>query len=253
MKDSNRKSYQARDVVKWYEQLRDMTPVERIVFERKMPGLASAALLDIGIGGGRTTRYLLSRCRHYTGIDYSSAFADLVKNNYPGADIRFMDARSMEAFGNEAFDVVNFSFNGIDYVGPEDRLLIFKEIRRVLKPGGSFFFSTHNKSHGNFNLQPWTLKGLNSFVKLKTWLKLAPWRLRHRLQKAHEVYTDDYAVINDSAHNYSLMTFYTTPAFLMEQLVGQGFRDIMFYTKEGKPESAAQLDEWIFVTCKKSA
>lgn len=252
MKDPNKETYQAGDVLKWYDKLEAITPVERIVFERDTDALAAASVLDIGIGGGRTTRYLLSRCRAYTGIDYSPGFVKVVKHKYPQADIRLMDARHLEALTDAGFDVVNFSFNGIDYVGAEDRLLVLSEIRRVLRPGGLFFFSTHNQSHESFNKQPWTRKGLSTSVKIKTWLKLLPWQLRHRLQKRHEVYAKAYAVINDSAHHYSLMTFYTTPEFLLEQLEQQGFSEIVCYTKDGKQEGAANLDEWIFVTCKRS-
>ena len=46
---------------------------------------------------------------------------------------------------DNSFDVVIFSFNGIDYIYPYiKRLAALKEIRRVLKTNGLFIFSSHN-------------------------------------------------------------------------------------------------------------
>lgn len=245
----NLDTYNDQLVVNWYKALTGLTPVEKQVFGNYAPLLGN--VLDIGIGGGRTTAYLLDKCTSYTGIDYSKGFAELVGQKYPGADIRYMDARNLEAFENNSFDLVNFSFNGMDYTDLDGRKKILAEIYRVLKPGGIFFFSTHNKSHHTFNKPAWSNPANSFFVNLKTFIKLLPHLPTHYKHKKNEHIQTDYAIINDSAHNYRLLTFYTTPAFLRGQLTGYGFANAVFYTLAGEVKTDEELDDWIFVTAGK--
>ena len=75
----NLNTYNSTSVVNWYAGLKEMTVVELRIFETHRDFLKQAALLDIGIGGGRTTRYLKDKCKTYTGIDYSEGFVTQVK------------------------------------------------------------------------------------------------------------------------------------------------------------------------------
>ena len=49
------------------------------------------------------------------------------------------------AFPDAAFDIVAFSYNGLDAVGFEDRHVVLDEVARVLAPGGVFAFSSLNR------------------------------------------------------------------------------------------------------------
>lgn len=249
--DKNLKVYTSEKVVQWYRHLKEIVPVEKMVFDKYMNVLKQGDVLDIGIGGGRTTAYLLNICHEYTGIDYSENFVSSVKEEYPNARCLVMDARDLSFFNDESFDFVNFSFNGIDYVNLEGRTKIISEISRILKPGGLFFFSTHNKNHFSFNKLPWFNKENSFFINLKTFLKLFPFLIKKVAHKKDETIKENYAVINDSAHNYGLMTFYTSPAFLRKQLTDSGFENIELYLKSGEKKEDPLLEEWIFVTGKK--
>lgn len=247
----NLNTYNSSSVVNWYAGLKDMTAVELRIFETQHDFLKQAALLDIGIGGGRTTRYLKDKCKTYTGIDYSHGFVTQVKKEFPEVTSLVMDARDLSAFKDQSFDFVNFSFNGIDYVNLEDRIKILSEIARVLKPNGLFFFSTHNKDHATFHVAPWLNTETGFFTNFKTFLKLSPFLLRKLKNKSREFLSRDYAIINDSAHNYRLFTFYTSVAFLKKQLSETKFDQPKLYSKTGKEVSDAELDDWIFVLTKK--
>lgn len=252
MTHSNIDTYNSSIVINWYDNLGDLTNIEKHIFERYQPLIKNAKLLDIGIGGGRTTNYLHARCLYYIGIDYSQGFVNLTKNKFPTLDIRCLDARNLSVFSDNSFDFINFSFNGIDYVNLKDREIIFSEIYRLLKPNGIFFFSTHNMSHDTFNKRAWQNPNTSFFINLKTFLKLAPFEFTHQLQKRKELYTSDFAIINDSAHNYKLLTFYTSPSFLYKQLMKFKFSNVQFFLKSGLQSKEDKLDDWIFCTCEKS-
>lgn len=248
--EKNLEVYNSQQVVDWYTQLRQILPVEEKIF-RESQILLQGKVLDLGIGGGRTTAYLLERCRSYTGIDYSENFVRAVKKEFPKAECFTMDARDLSAFSDTAFDLVNFSFNGIDYVNLEGRKKILEECQRVLKPGGLLFFSTHNRDYSTFNVPPWLHKGNGAWINLKTFVKLAPFLLRKKRQAHKELIGKDYAIINDSAHQFSLMTFYTSPSFLRKQLSEIGLNDAQFYLRSGEKAEDAALEDWIFVTARK--
>ena len=251
MMDKNLEVYSSKQVITWYTQLREIIPVEKIIFEKHKALLQQGSLLDIGIGGGRTTAHLLNLCKKYTGIDYSENFVNAVKKQHPEFSCFVMDARDLSTFKNESFDFVNFSFNGMDYVNLEGREKIIFEISRVLKPNGLFFFSTHNKNHPDFNTSPWLNRNNSLLTNIKTFIKLIPFFTRKMRHKKNELFSKDFAIINDSAHNYGLMTFYTSPAFLRTQLADAAFGEINFYTKLGEKKEDSELENWIFVTGKK--
>ncbi len=251
MKDPNLKTYNSKNVLKWYGRLDSIIPIEEYIFKTNEFVIKPGTLLDIGIGGGRTTRYLINKCKAYIGIDYSEGFINKLKGFYPEADLRLMDAGNLEAFEANTFDFVNFSFNGIDYVNLQDREKILEEIYRVLKPGGIFFFSTHNMLHPSFNKNPWGNKSDSSATRIKTFIKLMPFYGRHLINRTKETREKHYSIINDSAHNYGLMTFYTSPEFIQQQLGEHHFCNINLYSKKSRVSDAETLDDWIFVTCKK--
>lgn len=247
--DSNSEVYSNSRVVEYYNKLSGLYEAEKKLFDRFGDLIRKANLLDIGIGAGRTTSFLLGACRQYCGIDYSAEFIKLCREKFPQADLRVADARNMREFPDQRFDVVNFSFNGIDSVDLQGREKIISEIHRVLKPGGLFLFSTHNKRHHSFGLEPWQQKNISFYIKLKSFIKLLPFFPKKLMNKKKQIITADYGIINDSAHNYSLFNFYTSPSFLRSQLLKQGFEKIELYSAAGSPAADNLLDEWIYVSC----
>jgi len=141
--DTNLKTYDAPEVAAHYAALDYLTPCERMLFDAYIP--RGSAILDLGVGGGRTTAYLASRASRYVGVDYATAMVKACQSRFPELEFVLADAANLTAFPNASFDAVVFSFNGIDYVLPEEaRRSCFGHIHRVLKPKGVLIFSSHN-------------------------------------------------------------------------------------------------------------
>ncbi len=145
--DPNRKNraiFDAQSTLSQYEAREDdLTPVERELFARFLP--PAGEILDLGVGTGRTTRFLFPMAKRYVGLDYSPGMVGRCKERFPEASLVLGDAEDLSSFSDESFDAAVFSYNGIDYLCPDaKRLACLVEIHRVLRPGGVFIFSTHN-------------------------------------------------------------------------------------------------------------
>jgi SAM-dependent methyltransferase len=141
--DRNLQIYEASEVAAHYAALDYLTPCERLLFDTYVP--SGSAILDLGVGGGRTTSHLASRASRYVGVDYSAAMIRACQSKFPGLEFVVADAANLAIFPAASFDVVVFAFNGMDYVLPEQsRRICLEHIGRVLKAGGVLIFSSHN-------------------------------------------------------------------------------------------------------------
>jgi len=140
---ANLQTYRIPEVASYYAALNYLTPCERLLFQSYIkPGMS---VLDLGVGGGRTTVYLAKVASRYLGIDYSAAMIGACRKKFPDLDFRLADASDLSAFEDESFDAVVFSFNGLDSVVLKDkRSRCLHECWRVLRPAGVFIFSSHN-------------------------------------------------------------------------------------------------------------
>jgi SAM-dependent methyltransferase len=117
---------------------------EERLLRRVADELRGQPLLDIGVGGGRTLPLLRELSDDYTGIDYSDELVAAARRRFPQARIEIGDARDLSRFATSHFALVFFSFNGIDGITHDERGQVFREVLRVLRPGGLFAYSTNN-------------------------------------------------------------------------------------------------------------
>lgn len=134
------------EVVAAYAPRQELTPAEAPLFDRRIP--AGSSILDLGVGAGRTTAWLVERAGaggSYVGTDVAPRMIEAARRAHPSVDLRVGDAADLGAFEDRCFDVVVFSYNGLDYLAPDEaRHRCLREVHRVLRPGGTFVFSTHD-------------------------------------------------------------------------------------------------------------
>lgn len=135
--------YNSPTVTAGYGQQEYITPCERLLFDAYIK--AGMTVLDIGIGGGRTSPYLAKNASRYVGIDYASKMIQICREKYPQWEYLQCSATDLSPFQNGSFDVVVIAFNMLDDLYPhESRWRCLQECQRVLREDGLFIFSSHN-------------------------------------------------------------------------------------------------------------
>ena len=197
-------------------------------------------ILDIGVGGGRTAALLQDK-GDYIGIDYTPEMVARARAKHPSLKFELMDARDLSAFSDGEFDLVTFSYNGIDSVDAEGRVLVMREASRVLSPAGLFVFSTFNRDWSGFDRlnehRPieWTLDPVRLGFRLIRHIEGGILKaLRMRRHASLEVREPDHAILIHSAHDFGIMVHATTYPHLTAQLQSAGFAgDLVLFDREG--------------------
>ncbi|SAK75841.1 type 11 methyltransferase [Caballeronia hypogeia] len=226
----NLKAYSTQRVVSDFSSDHILQKAEEVIFSRLAPRVAGGSILDIGVGCGRTTPALVEISEDYTGIDYSAGMVDVCKERLPEQRFLTMDARKLDgAFSRDYFDLVVFSFNGIDNVGHEDRLTILSKIHQILKPGGYFVFSSHNRGFAQFenfvHSRPSIGLSLNPMRTLRNISRFPLQYARHARNSRQNVIEADYAVINEPAGDFQMLQYYISIESQARQLRALGFSE----------------------------
>lgn len=256
MTDVNAATWRDPGLVAFYAADQVLQPAEARILAELQPRMAPWSMLDIGIGGGRTTRHFAPLVAQYTGIDIAPGMVAHCRRSFAAPHCRFevADVRDLSPLGGACFDFVLFSFNGLDYLGHQDRVRALEQIRSVCRPGALFCFSTHNlQALGH------VMRLRAQFTRDRAWLwrnlrNWAHWRLRHARQVAKVVAANpDWAIVNDGAHECRLDTYYVRPAAQLAQLA-PAFTDVRVFARDGAEVVDDQLgrieDDWLYFLCR---
>jgi SAM-dependent methyltransferase len=211
---------------------------ERAAFEYLAKMDRFKAVLDIGVGAGRTVPMMLDLSDDYQAIDFNESMVEACRAKHPSVRVEFGDARDLSRFDDNSFDLVAFSWNGIDAVDHDDRELIFREVRRVLKDAGTFFFSTHNKAGPGHGETPWRLRvsHLSHPRHLGQLVAFFPVNVRnHRRLRPMNRDMGGWSMMNCAAHHFELFIHYTTLENQLAELQAAGFAPdpIVFSDRRG--------------------
>jgi SAM-dependent methyltransferase len=253
-KPRNYDAYNRPDIVADYVRSAELFPSELVALERLCHLVPRPSVLDIGVGGGRTTGAFSEPASRYVGIDYSPAMILACERRFAGSAPRLEfsvgDVRRL-TYEDGSFDFVLFSFNGIDYMDQNDRLEALREIYRICAPDGIFCFSSHNlwSLEHVYGSRPASRKGVyRKLTGMLNWavLRAANPPLRDLLRQGH-------AMVNDGVHGFRLRTYYADPNEVLAQLADVGFASVTVYDLDGdaveQPVADSCTDDWLAYLC----
>lgn len=249
----NREVYDSAQTVQVYGKTFELQKVEQTIIEMLKNQLSEMRMLDIGIGGGRTTMHLAFRVKEYLGIDYAQNMIAVCQKRFSqdmsNKLFRQMDVRAMNDLAEHSFDFVFFSYNGIDYMPHEDRLKALNQIKRVIKPMGYFCFSSHN-----FNYLEHYIHVPICRNPIRWWQMMnRSWEVRNRMKVKKQI---SYAIISDGGEEFRVRTYYSKPLQQIQHLANSGFINIRVFSEQTGQEIQDRMkleeiknDRWLYYLC----
>ncbi len=130
---------------KWAKHMRSGKNIAHEYLEKpamyaELPDLFGKKVLCLGCGTGEECEHLNSLGAETVGIDISKGLIDYAKKSFPNIEFHVMNMEQV-TFKDESFDYV-YSSLVMHYVDSWSKVL--SEMHRILKPGGTFLFSTHH-------------------------------------------------------------------------------------------------------------
>lgn len=224
---------------------RVLEPAEVLILARFREAL-SGRVLDVGCGAGRILGYLIQLGGDVHAVDISSKMVEHCRRRFPEADVRVADLASLSASVDGPFDAILLSDNVLDVFDDARRREVLADVRGLLAPGGLAVFSSHNLAHWDRTPDAGRVGGRR--LKLTAMQKLAdrspvsmlhaavrlPRRRANRQRLAQMQYrAADHAVVNDAAHDYSLLHYYIRRADQERQLAELGYALVEVLELEG--------------------
>jgi ubiquinone/menaquinone biosynthesis C-methylase UbiE len=254
---ANRKFYESPLIGEMSENA--LFRAEEIILVSLRDELRNHPVLEIGVGSGRVTEYLRPISKDYIGIDYSERMINVCRERNPDARLIACDATNMPMFTDEQFAAVFFFWNGIDEVTSSDRLLILKEVNRVLKRKGIFVFSSHNldwESIPSYLLDTFTFPRnpvafiRNNMLALRSY---ASTLFKHLVNK---IYDRGYLVITEYEESPSMLIprYFIKKEAQVRQLSDAGFCQVEALAGDGSPldEKNRSKDHLVYYIARKS-
>jgi SAM-dependent methyltransferase len=269
--DPNLHVFNTPEVAAHYASLDYLSPCEKTLFDEFLK--EGDAILDLGVGGGRTTPYLSRLASRYVGVDYAAKMVAACQQKFPQLEFLVADATNLAQLGDGSFDSVVMAFNGMDALAPDEaRRRCLAEIHRVLKDGGVLIFSSHNP-RAVFLRPAWNPKRIEAVAHmlagrrkwllgsarvLVLWLRIAvalarsamdsALRLSRRVWRRAFWSGDGYML--DPAHGGTL-THYAVPERVIAEVEQQGFQFLRVAGDDYPRRSGAYVTDWYYYVFRK--
>jgi SAM-dependent methyltransferase len=257
--------YNDPQVIGHYVHPGGLYPAEAALLSRMKNELQDQSILDIGMGGGRTTAYLQSISQAYTGIDLSEGMIRSARQRFPGANLLVCDARDLSRFQDGHFAAVFFLGAGIDEVNVRDRLQILNEINRVLRRNGVFISAIHNLDAGcrNSGMAPGlrlsdNLRGLitDNLLRARSVISHCTRRMWQKINDKGYIVCMDYDECFSDSRKCGILlpTYYIRKDAQIQQLMENGFDQVEAIDQKGEVLTNGRIvkDQFLYYSARKS-
>ncbi len=231
---ANRHAWGSRSVAEIFVRREGfINQAEAQMIQRLAREVRGQPILDIGVGGGRTTTLLRSISADYVGIDYLESLVQAARRRHPDVRYEHMDARDLSAFGDGSFALVVFSHNGIDGLSHHDRRIVVAETHRVLRPRGLFAYSTMNLEYRGAGHRPafahWRLALRRPVRALRYALALPGLSLKRRRLASLSESGPDWATFATLAYGSPVIWHHVSLNGGLRELHEAGFATVELY------------------------
>jgi SAM-dependent methyltransferase len=228
----------------------ELRAAEAVLLDRRRDVLRGR-VLELGCGAGRLTGHLCELAQAVHGLELSPSMAAYCRQAYPQAVVSVGDLRDLSRFESGTFEAVFAPFNVLDVLGDGDRRLVLEQIRRLLTEDGLLLMSSHNRGLSTsirLTVRSYIGSLRHPFASARGLVR----RLRNRRRmRPLEREEEEYALVNDQAHDYSLLHYYISRDAQARQFAEHGFELIECLDLEGREvvegESAAHCAELHYV------
>lgn len=237
--DVNLRVWEHGDHLKEYAN-RELRPVEVFLLLRYRDAL-QGRVLELGCGAGRLTAYLVAIAREVEGIDLSPGMIAYCRRTLPQATFHERDFRDLSIYGAGSLDAAVAPCNVLDVLGDAGRRMTLEDIGRVLADDGLLIMSSHNRAFVPKLRSPTRLSREDGPRELVRSVVRMGRRVRNRrelLPQEHDEPT--YAIVNDAAHDYSLLHYYISRDCQERQLAEHGFELIECLDLDGQRVAAGE-------------
>jgi SAM-dependent methyltransferase len=225
---------------------RTLRPVEVLMLVRHREDFAGR-VLELGVGAGRISGYLVALAARFDGLDLSEAMVAECRRRYPAGTFATGDMRDLSRFDDDSHDAVVAGNNVIDVFSDDERRMTLGELRRVLAPGGLLVVSSHNRAYLPSVPAPTAVRRSDPLRFVYDAVNVPLRVARHRRLRAFERQAPGYAIVSDGSHGFTLVHYYIAPEAQLRQLAEAGFEVLGVADLDGRMlapgETAAHCSE----------
>lgn len=142
-------------------------------------------ILDLACGFGRHANRLAALGHRLTGIDLMEGFLALARKDAVdrGVQVRYQQGDMRQIKFKDEFDRVMILFTSFGYFEDDDNLLVLKNVRSALRPGGLLITDSMNRDVAMKNFQPVrvTEKDGNLMIDRSSFNSLSGWMHNQRI------------------------------------------------------------------------
>lgn len=227
------KKWNSTDITNWYKTRDHIQGGEEKILKILQQTLSKKdSMLDIGIGGGRTTIHFSNLFQNYLGIDIADNYLTFLRKKFPLCKFHIENILTFNT--EDIYNFILFSHNGIDCLhNINDYLKVIRKMYDLCSKDGYIAFSSHNILSKKYHI-----KNAQMLTNVPT----------------HEIYKE--TCVNTGG----ISIIYSNPIYILNFLKELHFSKIVVIDRDGneinleKPFNIKWTDNkyaWLYFLCKK--